>query len=205
MGPNEAIRLGFIGCGIQSRGLLSGFLKLPHTRVVAVCDVDTTRRENHKQITTDFYSKQSDIEFKGCTGHNDFRELLARQDIDAVVIATPDHWHAIIAVAAAAAGKDIYCEKPLTNTIHEASALSNAVQLHQRVFQTGSMQRSSREFRVACELVRNGVLRRGQKCLSLPAPQHSSSTLLIITACPRSSTRSPCTLSFTMPPRSLAW
>ena len=158
VGPNDAIRLGFIGCGIQSRGLLGGFLKLPNTRVVAVCDVDTTRRENHKQVVTEFYSKQSETEFKGCTTHNDFRELLARSDVDAVVIATPDHWHAIIAVAAAAAGKDIYCEKPLTNTIHEASALTAAVQLHQRVFQTGSMQRSSREFRVACELVRNGVL-----------------------------------------------
>jgi predicted dehydrogenase len=157
-GPNDAIRLGFIGCGIQSRGLLGGFLKSAETRVVAVCDVDTTRRENHKQIVTDFYSKQSGTEFKGCTVHNDFRELLSRPDIDAVVIATPDHWHAIIAVAAAVAGKDIYCEKPLTNTIHEANALSAAVQLHQRVFQTGSMQRSSREFRVACELVRNGVL-----------------------------------------------
>ena len=157
-GPNEAVRLGFIGCGIQSRGLLGGFLKLPDTRVVAVCDVDTTRRENHRQIVTDYYSKQTGGEFKGCSVHNDFRELLARADVDAVVIATPDHWHAIISVAAAAAGKDIYCEKPLTNTINEARSLCNAVQLHQRVFQTGSMQRSSREFRVACELVRNGVL-----------------------------------------------
>lgn len=158
VGPNDAIRLGFIGCGIQSRGLLGGFLRLPDTRVVAVCDVDTTRRENHKQIVAEHYSKLSGTEFKGCSVHNDFRDLLARGDVDAVVIATPDHWHAIISVAAAAAGKDIYCEKPLTNTIHEASVLSKAVQLHQRVFQTGSMQRSSREFRVACELVRNGVL-----------------------------------------------
>jgi predicted dehydrogenase len=157
-GPNEAVRLGFIGCGIQSRGLLGGFLKLPDTRVVAVCDVDTTRRENHGQIVAEHYSKQTGVDFKGCSVHNDFRELLARADVDAVVIATPDHWHAVIAVAAAAAGKDIYCEKPLTNTIQEARALANAVQLHQRVFQTGSMQRSSREFRVACELVRNGVL-----------------------------------------------
>jgi predicted dehydrogenase len=158
VGPNGAVRLGIIGCGIQSRGLTGGFLKLPDTRVVAVCDVDTTRRENHRQIVTEFYSKQAESDFKGCSVHNDFRELLARPDVDAVVIATPDHWHAIIAVAAAAAGKDIYCEKPLTNTIHEARALTAAVQLHQRVFQTGSMQRSSREFRVACELVRNGVL-----------------------------------------------
>lgn len=158
VGPNDTIRLGFIGCGIQSRGLLGGFLKQPNAVAVAVCDVDKTRRDNHKQIIEDFYAKETGRGFKGCTVHNDFRELLARPDVDAVVIATPDHWHAIIAVAAAAAGKDIYCEKPLTNTIHEARALVTAVQLHQRVFQTGSMQRSSREFRVACELARNGVV-----------------------------------------------
>ncbi len=158
VGPNDTIRLGFIGCGIQSRGLMNGFLKQPNTKVVAVCDVDTTRREDHKRIVEEFYTKQSGTDFKGCTVHNDFRELLARQDVDAVVIATPDHWHAIIAVAAAVAGKDIYCEKPLTNTIFEATSLVAAIQKHNRVFQTGSMQRSAREFRVACELVRNGII-----------------------------------------------
>jgi predicted dehydrogenase len=123
-----------------------------------VCDVDTNRRTNHKQSVEDFYSKQTNSDFKGCTAHNDFREVLAREDVDAVVIATPDHWHAIIATAAAAAGKDIYCEKPLTNTVHEAKSLIESVRKHGRVFQTGSMQRSMREFRVACELVRNGVI-----------------------------------------------
>ncbi len=158
VGPNDTIRMGIIGCGTQSRGLMGGFLKQPNTRVVAVCDVDQTRRDAHKQTVEEFYSKAAGSEFKGCTVHNDFRELLARRDIDAVVIATPDHWHAIIAVAAAAAGKDIYCEKPLTNTVFEATSLVAAIQKHGRVFQTGSMQRSSREFRVACELVRNGVI-----------------------------------------------
>ena len=158
VGPNDTIRLGFIGCGIQSRGLMNGFLGKSNTKVVAVCDVDTTRREDHKRIVETFYTTQSGTEFKGCTVHADFRELLARQDIDAVVIATPDHWHAIIAVAAAVAGKDIYCEKPLTDTVFEATALIAAIQKHNRVFQTGSMQRSAREFRVACELVRNGVI-----------------------------------------------
>ena len=158
VGPNDTIRIGIIGCGIQSRGLTSGFLKLPNTKVVAVCDVDTTRRENHQQIVHEFYSKQTQTEFKGCAVFKDFRELLAREDIDAVVIATPDHWHAIIAVAAAKAGKDIYCEKPLTDTVFEATSLVAAIQKHNRVFQTGSMQRSAREFRVACELVRNGVI-----------------------------------------------
>lgn len=158
IGPNDTIRLGFIGCGIQSRGLLRGFLSQPNARTVAVCDVDTDRRDNQKKLVEDFYSKQSGSDFKGCSTHVDYRELLARPDVDAVVIATPDHWHAIIATAAAAAGKDIYCEKPLTNTIHEARALMASVAKHGRILQTGSMQRSMREFRVACELVRNGVL-----------------------------------------------
>ncbi|MEA3210557.1 MAG: hypothetical protein QOE70_3614 [Chthoniobacter sp.] len=157
--PNDRITLGFIGCGIQSRGLLSGFLNKPEAQTVAVCDVDTTRRENHQKTVEDFYAKAAGAaEHQSCAVYADFRELLARKEIDAVVIATPDHWHAIIGIAAAAAGKDIYCEKPLTETIHEARALVAAVRQQQRVFQTGSMQRSSREFRVACELARNGVI-----------------------------------------------
>ena len=156
-GPNAKLTLGFIGCGIQSRGLLAGFLGKGETQTVAVCDVDTTRRENHKKLVEDHYAKAANADgYKGCTAYNDFRELLARKDIDAVVIATPDHWHAIIGIAAANAGKDIYCEKPLTQTIHEARALVAAVRKNARVFQTGSMQRSSREFRIACALVRNG-------------------------------------------------
>ena len=82
VGPNDTIRLGVIGCGIQSRGLLGGFLKLPNTKVVAVCDVDTTRRENQQQIVHEFYSKQTQTEFKGCAVYKDFRELLAREDIE---------------------------------------------------------------------------------------------------------------------------
>src|SRR6185295_11067434 len=120
---------------------------------------DTTRRENHKKLVEEHYAKAGKAdEYKGCEVYNDFREVLARKDIDAVVIATPDHWHAIIAIAAANAGKDIYCEKPLTETIREARAMVNAVRKNKRIFQTGSMQRSSKEFRVACELVRNGVI-----------------------------------------------
>ena len=156
--PNGRINVGIIGCGIQSRGLMGGFLAKAEVQVVAVCDVDTTRREAHQKTVQEHYAKQAGSDYKGCAAFNDFRELLARKDIDAVVIATPDHWHAIIAIAAAAAGKDIYCEKPLTNTIHEARALVDAVRRHGRVFQTGSQQRSSREFRVACELARNGVI-----------------------------------------------
>jgi predicted dehydrogenase len=157
--PNDRLTLGFIGCGKQSQGLLGGFLNKAETQTVAACDVDTSRRENHKKLVEDHYAKATDKDsFKGCKTYGDFRELLARKDIDAVVIATPDHWHALIAIAAAQAGKDIYCEKPLTETIHEAWALVGAVRKNNRVFQTGSMQRSSPEFFTACELVRNGVI-----------------------------------------------
>ena len=155
--PNDRLTLGFIGMGKQNSGLLNGFIHNKGTQVVAVCEVDTTRRENARRKVEDFYAKQTNRgSFKGCEAYNDFRELVARKDIDAVVIATPDHWHALTVIAAANAGKDIYCEKPLSLTIREAREMVNAVRRNKRVFQTGSMQRSSQEFRKACELVRNG-------------------------------------------------
>lgn len=154
--PNDRLTLGFIGMGTQNRGLMGGFLGKKETQTVAVCDVDTNRREDAKKRVEDHYAKQNDAGYKGCIAYKDFRELLERKDIDAVVIATPDHWHAYISIAAAKAGKDIYCEKPLCQSIHEARAMVKAVRKNKRIFQTGSMQRSSKEFRVACELVRNG-------------------------------------------------
>lgn len=156
--PNSRLTMGFIGIGKQMHGLMSGFLGKEEVQGVAVCDVDTNRRNEGKKLVEEHYAKKSGTDFKGCATYNDFRELLGRKDIDAVVIATPDHWHALIAIAATQAGKDIYCEKPLTETLHEARALVDSVRKHDRVFQTGSMQRSMREFRVACELVRNGVI-----------------------------------------------
>src|SRR5436190_15093147 len=153
--PIARLGIGFIGIGKQMRGHVSGFMGKSEVQAVAVCDVDTNRRNDGKKQVDDFYAKKTDTDFKGCVAYSDFRELLARKDIDIVVVATPDHWHALIALAAAEAGKDIYCEKPLTETIHEAKALVAGVRKHQRVFQTGSQQRSTREFRVACELVRN--------------------------------------------------
>ena len=98
---------------------------MPDTQVVAVCDVDTTRRDHHRKVVDEFYSIKGNKEYQGCTGYKEFQELLARKDIDAVVIAVPDHWHAFIAIAACKAGKDVYCEKPLSLTIHEARAMVN--------------------------------------------------------------------------------
>ena len=154
--PSGRLTMGFIGLGTQGRGLMRGFLGR-ETRVLAVCDVDTTRRTDAKQIVDKTYGNSD------CAAHNDFREVLARNDIDAVCIATPDHWHAITMLAALRSGKDVYCEKPLTHNIHEAIEVMKAVDANQRVLQTGSMQRSMKEFRVACELVRNGVIGKIQK------------------------------------------
>jgi len=157
--PGNRITLGFIGLGKQGGGLLRGFLNMPGFHVVAVCDVDELKMNIAKKRVEDFYTeKQSDSSYKGCAAYRDFREILARKDIDAVVIATPDHWHAIPVIMAARAGKDIYCEKPLSLTIAEARAMVNEVRRYERVFQTGSMQRSDGKFRLACELVQNGYI-----------------------------------------------
>ena len=152
--PSEKITIGVIGVGFQARGHLNMLIRNEDVKVLAVCDVDTTRCENAKKITEDWYS--TDKIYRGCDAYSDFRELVARQDIDAVLIGTPDHWHCATAVAAVHAGKDVYCEKPLTLTIAEAKVMIDAVRKHKRILQTGSQQRSSREFRVACEAVRNG-------------------------------------------------
>jgi predicted dehydrogenase len=158
--PGDRISLGFIGVGMQGRGLLNAFLGRQQVQVVAVCDVDANRRVDAQNRVNAHYSQQGAgrSDFMACLAFEDFRELLARKDIDGVVIATPDHWHAFIAIAAARAGKDVYCEKPLSKSVRESRAMVQSAREYQRVFQVGSMQRSMREFRVACELVRNGIL-----------------------------------------------
>jgi predicted dehydrogenase len=145
--PNDRIRLGVIGLGTRGGGM-SFAVKIPGVEFTAICDVDAQRREN----ALPNFGKQ-------CGAYSDFRELLARKDVDAVIIATPDHWHALIALAAMKAGKDVYCEKPLALTIAEGQALRQAARATGRVFQVGSQQRSNdQQFRLACELVRNGRL-----------------------------------------------
>jgi predicted dehydrogenase len=158
--PSKRLTLGCIGMGKMMKGHLGNFIQRDDVEVLAVCDVDTTRREAAKKRVDEAYTKKAGETRNGCAAYNDFREVIARKDIDAVVIATPDHWHAFIAIAAVKAGKDVYCEKPVTYNVHEAVELKNAVRKANRVFQVGSQQRSSKEFRVACELVRNGVIGR---------------------------------------------
>ena len=153
--PNDRLTMGFVGMGKQNGGLLNNFLA-HDTQVLAVCDVDTTRRETAQKKAQDYYKNNPDKGAASCVGTNRFEEIVERDDIDAVCIATPDHWHAIITLAALNNKKDVYCEKPLTHNIHEAREVMKAVDANKRVLQTGSMQRSMKEFRVACELVRNG-------------------------------------------------
>lgn len=155
---NDRIVMGFIGMGKQSRGLLDMFMG--RTYVAAVCDVDTVRREDAKRKVDEYYAAHPGEGTVGCKSFVNYEDLLACDEIDAVCIATPDHWHAIQTIAALRAGKDVYCEKPLTHSIQEAIDVMKEVDLQGRVLQTGSMQRSSREFRVACELARNGAIGR---------------------------------------------
>lgn len=156
--PGSRLTMGFVGMGIQSRYLLSRFAG--DVQVLAVCDADTTRRNNAREWVDKFYADNPDKGSPGCKAYVDYRELMERSDIDTVCIATPDHWHATVILLALQKGKDVYCEKPLTHDIQEAIDVMHAVDKHKRVLQTGSMQRSSKEFRVACELVRNGCIGR---------------------------------------------
>ena len=158
--PSKRLTFGCIGMGKQMKGHLGALIGRDDVQVLAVCDVDTTRREAAKKRVDEAYAKKADAGYKACDAYNDFREVIARKDINCVLIATPDHWHAYIAIAAVRAGKDVYCEKPVTYNVHEAVELLKEVRKANCVFQVGSQQRSSKEFRVACELVRNGVLGR---------------------------------------------
>lgn len=159
--PSERITVGFVGTGKMANDYhLRTLLNFADVQALAVCDVDTTRRQHAKRRVDERYGTPSTT--KGCQAYNDFRQMLARDDIDAVLIATPDHWHAIPIIEACKAGKDVYCEKPLTLTIREARVVIDAVRKYDRVFQTGSQQRSGvfGKFPLACELIRSGRIGR---------------------------------------------
>jgi predicted dehydrogenase len=150
--PSERIVVGSIGVGNMGFGDMSALMSLPDSQVVAVCDVKRAMRERAKKAV-DAHYKTAD-----CAVYNDFRELVGRDDIDAVSIATLDSWHVLHALAAVRSGKDVYVEKPLGMSIHEIKVLRDAVHRYGRVFQFGTQQRSSQEFRHACEIARNGRL-----------------------------------------------
>jgi predicted dehydrogenase len=157
--PSERITIGFIGCGKMANDYhLPTLLGFGDVQAVAVCDVDRTRRDGARRRVEKSYEGKT--EYKGCAAYSDFRELVARKDIDAVCIATPEHWHAIPAIEAMKSGKDVYCEKPLTLTLAEGKRCIDVARKYNKVFQTGSQQRSNTfgPFREAAEIVRSGRL-----------------------------------------------
>jgi predicted dehydrogenase len=152
--PSERITIGMIGTGNQGTAHTRVLVRIAQAQIVAVCDPVREKRQKARQLVENFAEGNK----RGCADYSDFRELLARPDIDAVFIASPEHWHALHTVAAARSGKDIYCEKAMAKTIAESQAMVKAVRQHQRVFQLGTQQRSFGNFRLACELARNEYL-----------------------------------------------
>ena len=166
--PSNRITVGFIGTGRQAfHANIPGFMAEPDAQAVAVCDVDSWRLEQARELVESRYAKQTPSgSFKGCTAHRDWRELVARKDIDAVMISTPDHWHMLQALAAVRAGKDVACEKPLTRSIAEGRLLADTVVKQGRVFRTDSEFRTLKWFRHAAQLVRNGKLGKLQRIIT---------------------------------------
>ncbi|MDD5523382.1 MAG: Gfo/Idh/MocA family oxidoreductase [Kiritimatiellae bacterium] len=152
--PSNRLTLAIIGIGSMGMRNLQGFLTENDCQITAVCDVDAARRQEGINVVNQHYND------KGCAQYNDFREVIARRDIDLLCLSVPDHWHSIPAIMGVAAGKDIYGEKPLAYTVAEGRAMAEAVKQFGRVWQTGSWQRSVPHFRFACELVRSGRIGR---------------------------------------------
>jgi len=163
---SNRINVGCIGIGWQGGGNMDSFLNESDAQVVAVCDVDANHLRDAKRKVDSAYGNQD------CKAYGDFRELLARPDIDAVCLSLPDHWHGLIGVAVAKAGKDIFGEKPLTHNLREGRLLCDAVKHYGRIWQTGSWQRSVSHFRQACELVRNGRIGKLQRALVAIGPNN---------------------------------
>ncbi|MBO4345818.1 MAG: Gfo/Idh/MocA family oxidoreductase [Victivallales bacterium] len=155
----STVRMAFIGYGMQGRtALVPNFIRHESVVIKAICDCDKVRREAGAAFVNDWYRENKKAKLAKCKAVADFRDILGDKEIDAVCIATPDHWHAYICCAAMKAGKDVYCEKPLTYSVEESVLVMKAQKKYKRIFQTGAMQRSWREFRTACMIVRNGFI-----------------------------------------------
>lgn len=155
--PSDQINLGIIGCGAQGRWTLAPEFAR-RANLIAASDCESRQLQAMQQIIDTETAKVKGQAYKGFKQYADYHELLARPDIDGVIIATPDHWHAVMTIEACRAGKDVYVEKPMSHSIEEGRAMANAVKKYNRVLQVGNMQRSWRNFRHACELVRNGYI-----------------------------------------------
>jgi hypothetical protein len=155
------ITVGLIGKGAMGSGHLQRLAYDQAFQLVGVCEVDATRREAGRKLVDEIHAATREAgSYKSCAAYNDYRELLARADLDAVLIATPDHWHTLQSIDAAKAGKDIYCEKPLSVTIEEGRRLVETVRRYGRVFQTGTQYRSIPSIRKVCQFIRDGRLGR---------------------------------------------
>jgi len=165
--PSERITLGVVGWGMQGPSNTEAFLGLKECQVVAACDIDKHHLQSALDRINGHYQNQD------CKSYHDYREMMARKDIDAVMLAVPDTWHALVATEAANNKKDIYGEKPLARTIAEQQAIVRAVQQNNRIWQTGSWQRSQAPFRKAAEIVRNGLIGKVTRVeVGLPAGHH---------------------------------
>jgi predicted dehydrogenase len=168
--PSNRINVACIGTGNQGAGILRRFMQNDDVQIIAVCDVNRASygyrdedqflgREPAREMVDEYYGKKKKASaYRGCRTYLDFHEVLASADVDAVTVVVPDHWHAIMTIRAAEAGKDIYCEKPLSLTIGQGRAMVEAVRKHKRVLQTGSMERSNPMNRYICRLVRDGKI-----------------------------------------------
>ncbi|SMC80221.1 Gfo/Idh/MocA family protein [Cellulophaga tyrosinoxydans] len=164
--PSDKINLGFVGLGKQGGILANFFISNTDVQIVAGAEVWAPKQEWFKNVVEGFYAEKRQVSsYRGIKTYTDYQNLIARKDVDAVVIATPDHWHAIQSIDAMNSGKDVYCEKPMTNTIAEGRAMVNAVNKNKAVLQVGSMQRSWARFEKAKEVVRNGQLGKIKKVL----------------------------------------
>src|SRR5580658_2333410 len=150
--PSERITLGVVGWGMQGPGNTDEFMKLKDVQIVGTCNIDKEHLKKSVQVINGHYKKRV------AKTYHDYRKMMARHDIDAVMIAVPDHWHELVSVEAARNRKDIYGEKPLAKTIGEQQRIVHAVREHGRIWQTGSWQRSSGSFHKAAEIVRNGMI-----------------------------------------------
>jgi len=157
--PSNRVNVGLIGLGLMMKGHQRTMLGKTDVQVLAVCDVDKAKREAGKKLTEDTYAKQTGRDsYSGCDAYNEYERIIERDDIDAIMIVTPDHWHAPISLAAMRAGQDVYCQKPMTLTVNEGRLMSDAAKRHGAILQVGSQQRSNWAFRRASEIVRNGYI-----------------------------------------------
>jgi predicted dehydrogenase len=155
--PSNRITMGLIGMGLMMGGHHQIMLGRDGLQILAVCDVDRARRERAKERTERVYAGKKDSgSYKGCDAYNEYERIIERKDIDAVMVVTPDHWHAMISLAAMKSGKDVYVQKPMTLTIREGRLMSDTARQYGAILEVGSQQRSERAFRKACEIVRNG-------------------------------------------------